>query len=82
MSELPDGVYDVIVIEAEQGDDGDLEIEVAVTLGPRRGDVIRLRGRQVEGGAPAVRPVDPSSALGIPGTLRVRGGQPHFRPER
>jgi hypothetical protein len=43
MTALADGTYDVIVIEAETDDDGDLHIEVTISLGPRVGDVIRLR---------------------------------------
>jgi hypothetical protein len=43
MTMLPDGTYDVIVVDAETGDDGDLHIEVTISLGPRVGDVIRLR---------------------------------------
>ena len=78
---LSDGIYDVIVVEAETSDDGDLEIDLAVTLGPRRGDVIRLRGRQVARGGGASDPEDPTAVLGIPGTLWVRGGEPTFRPE-
>jgi hypothetical protein len=81
MSMLPDGNYDVIVVDAEQGEDDDLHIEVTISLGPRVGDVIRLRRRHVErkSGAPDI--VDPLSLLGVPGTLRVRDGRPTFRPE-
>jgi len=81
MTPLPDGTYDVIVVEAERGSDGELEIDLAITLGPRRGDVIRLRGRHVERGEVASTPEDPTAVLGVPGTLWVRGGQPTFRPE-
>jgi hypothetical protein len=81
MEMIPDGTYDVIVIDAEPGDDGDLHIEVTISLGPRVGDVIRLRGRHVERGSDAAQKEDPYALLGVPGTLRVRGGQPSFRPE-
>ena len=81
MDMLPDGTYDVIVIDAETGDDGDLHIEVTISLGPHVGDVIRLRERHIErkGGATATE--DPFALLGVPGTLRVHAGQPTFRPE-
>jgi hypothetical protein len=79
MEMIPDGTYDVIV--TEPGDDGDLHIEVTISLGPRVGDVIRLRGRHVERGSDAAQKEDPYALLGVPGTLRVRGGQPSFRPE-
>jgi hypothetical protein len=81
MTMLPDGNYDVIVVDAERGDDGDLHIEVTISLGPRVGDVIRLRGRHVERGSSEAESEDPYALLGVPGTLRVRAGEPTFRPE-
>jgi hypothetical protein len=78
---IPDGTYDVIVVDAEPGDDGDLHIEVTISLGPRVGDVIRLRGHQVDRTRGTTESDDPFALLGIPGTLRVRNGQPIFRPE-
>ena len=81
MAPLPDGTYDVIVVDAETADDGDLEIDLAITLGPHRGDVIRLRGRHVERAAASVTLGDPALVLGVPGVLRVRQGRPTFRPE-
>jgi phosphoglycerate dehydrogenase-like enzyme len=78
---LPDGTYDVIVIDAEFGDDGDLHIEVTISLGPRVGEVIRLRRRHIERGNSGAGTEDPYALLGVPGTLRVRAGQPTFRPE-
>jgi hypothetical protein len=79
MQTLPDGSYDVIVVDAETADDGDVRIELAITLGPHVGRVVALRGRHVEGGRH--ERLDPVKLLGIPGTLRVRGGEPSFRPE-
>ncbi len=81
MHPLPDGTYDVIVVDAEPGDDGHLIIDVTISLGPRVGDAIQRRGRHVERIRDAVDSGDPFALLGIPGTLRVRGGQPTFRPE-
>jgi hypothetical protein len=81
MQMIPDGTYDVIVVDAEPGDDGELHIEVTISLGPRVGDVIRLRGHHVERTRGAKESDDPFALLGIPGTLRVRDGQPTFRPE-
>jgi hypothetical protein len=74
-------MYDVIVIDAEPGDDGALYIEVTISLGPHVGDVIRLRERQIERRRSASASGDPYALLGVPGTLRVRDGQPIFRPE-
>ncbi|HXQ62689.1 MAG TPA: hypothetical protein VN796_10165 [Acidimicrobiales bacterium] len=81
MAMLPDGTYDVIVVDADRGDDGDLHIEVTISLGPRVGDVIRLRGRHVERDNTGARWEDPYALLGVPGTLRVNAGEPIFRPE-
>ena len=78
---LPDGNYDVIVVDAETVDDGDLCIELTISLGPHVGDVIRLRGRHIEQRHGGYGAGDPYELLGVPGTLRVRDGQPIFRPE-
>jgi hypothetical protein len=81
MSMLPDGIYDVIVVDAEPGDDGDLHIEVTISLGPHVGEVIRLRGRHIDRRRAETETEDPYALLGVPGTLRVQDGQPTFRPE-
>jgi len=81
MPYLPDDTYDVIVVDAEVDDDGDLRIEVAVTLGPHIGRIVRLRKMHVETDRGVLDSTDPYSLLGIPGTLRVRRGEPSFRPE-
>ena len=81
MPPLPDDTYDVIVVDVEIDDDGDLCIEVAVTLGPHIGRIARLRKIHVENRQGALDSADPYSLLGIPGTLRVRDGVPWFRPE-
>ncbi len=80
MATLPDGAYDVIVVDAETTDDGDVRLELTITLGPHLGRVVALRAHHVErrGAAPID---DPVMLLGIPGTLRVRDGVPSFRPE-
>lgn len=82
MSNLPDGVYDVIVIDAETLDDGDTRIELTITLGPHIGDIVVLRGRHVHRREDEPRPPDPLALQGVCGTLRVRRGVPSFRPER
>ena len=81
MAALPDDTYDVIVVDAEVDDGGDLCIEVTVTLGPHIGRIVRLRKIHVESRRGALDSADPYSLLGIPGTLRVRDGVPTFRPE-
>lgn len=79
MATLPDGAYDVIVIDAEATEDGDVKIELTITLGAHVGRVVALRRRHVV--APDGTVPDATALLGIPGTLRVQNGQPSFRPE-
>lgn len=79
MATLPDGAYDVIVIDAETTDEGDVRLELTITLGAHVGRVIALRRHHVV--APGGAVPDVTALLGIPGTLRVRNGQPTFRPE-
>jgi len=82
MSELPDGIYDAIVIEAEEVDGADIRLELTITLGAQIGRVIVLRGRHVDTTRrPGASERDAIEYLGIPGTLVVRGGVPSFRPE-
>ena len=80
MVTLPDGTYDVIVVDAETTEDGDVRIELTVTLGSHVGRMVVLRGRHAGGIGGAGD--DVSTLLGIPGTLRVHGGEPNFSPER
>lgn len=79
MATLPDGSYDVIVVDAETTDAGDVRLELTITLGPHIGRVVALRSRHVDATASLV--VDPLALLGTPGTLRVHQGEPRFRPE-
>ena len=81
MPPLPDDVYDVIVVEADVDADGELHLEVAVTLGPQIGRIVALRKLHVETRRGVLDSTDPFALLGIPGTLRVREGVPSFRPE-
>jgi hypothetical protein len=81
MTPLPDDIYDVIVVDADVDADGELHLEVTVTLGPHIGRIVRLRKLDVETRRGALDTTDPYSLLGIPGTLRVRHGVPSFRPE-
>jgi hypothetical protein len=81
MTPLPDDTYDVIVVDAEIDDDGELRLEVTVTLGPQIGRIVALRNLHVETRRGVFDTTDPYSLLGIPGTLRVRDGVPSFRPE-
>jgi hypothetical protein len=81
MTPLPDDTYDVIVVDAELDDGGEMRLEVALTLGPHIGRIVPLRNLQVETRRGVLDTTDPYSLLGIPGTLRVRDGVVRFRPE-
>jgi hypothetical protein len=66
---LDDGTYDVLVIEASvYPSRADLQLEVALVSGPRKGDVVRLTVRHLHR--------DPLDLLGLPATLVVTDGQP------
>ena len=81
MTPLPDGTYDVIVVDAELDDAGMLRIEVTITLGPLVGHIVPLKNFHVSTRHGPLETADPYALLGIPGTLRVRDGVPSFRPE-
>ncbi|GEM_PF-938452 len=66
---LADGSYDAFVIWADERADGSISIELTVTAGVHKGDVVGVvawgtRGR------------DPLGLVGLPCTLVVDGGRP------
>ena len=81
MTALPDGTYDVIVVDAELDDDGVLHVEVTISAGPEIGRIVPLRNLHVETRRGPLSAADPYALLGIPGSLRVRDGVPTFRAE-
>lgn len=70
MPHLDDGVYDAIVIDAREDDENALHVDLAVTSGARKGDVITVAGHALARDALAL--------LGLPATLRVVDGEPHL----
>jgi hypothetical protein len=71
---LPDGTYDVLVVDATAHDDGFLAVELTIVAGPAKGEVVGLRTRDL--------PVDdPLDLLAVPATLTVAGGVPALRLE-
>jgi hypothetical protein len=76
---LPDGSYDVIVVDAERLD-GDaavkaVRLDLTVLGGDHKGEVVTVR-------ATGLTIHDPLDLLGVPGTLVVSDGKPVFTPER
>jgi hypothetical protein len=66
---LPDGTYDVFVVDAQATGPGDrLRLELTILAGEQKGEVVTM---QAEGLG-----VDELDALGTPGTLTVSAGQP------
>ena len=66
---LPDGAYDVLVIDATA--DGDaLAIEITILKGEHKGDVDALRAQGLD--------IDEIELLGLPGVLHVDEGVPRF----
>ncbi|HEX4906743.1 MAG TPA: hypothetical protein VFU93_14890 [Acidimicrobiales bacterium] len=65
---LPDGRYDVLIVDARADDDGTVHVDVTVTSGAHKGDVVAIRGR-----FPGTDELD---LLAAPATLVVSDGQP------
>ena len=74
MGAMPDGRYDVFIVEAETIDETTMRVEIAIVNGDARGDVIAVRGPHLAR--------DPIDLLGLPGTLIVRDGVPRLEVER
>ena len=71
MKPLPDGAYDGIVVDAAEGDDGSISLEVAISTGAQKGNTVVVNA--VALGRNAV------DALGLPVTLSVENGDPTVR---
>ena len=67
---LADGVYDAFVVWAELRDDGALTIDLTITTGAHKGDVVWVRA--------ATAPRDALDLVGLPCTLRVSAGEPRI----
>lgn len=65
---LTDGRYDVLIVDARTDDDGSVHVELTVTSGPHKGDVVHLQGR-----FPGKDELD---LLAAPATLVVSEGRP------
>jgi hypothetical protein len=70
---LPDGTYDVFVVDAEADAPGALRLELTILAGEHKGELVSMRA---EGLA-----VDEVAVLGTPGTLTVAAGEPSLALE-
>ena len=74
---LEDGTYSAIVIDADDAgaeEPGVVRVELAVTTGPHKGDVIAVRGR--------FRGMAAVDLLAEPATVTVRDGRPGVTLDR
>jgi hypothetical protein len=65
---LPDGAYDVMIVDVEAGEERQVRIDVVITVGPHRGEVVSLRTAAMQR--------DPLGLMGLPACLRVHDGTP------
>jgi hypothetical protein len=66
---LPDGAYDVFVVDAEAGGPaGALRLDLTILAGEHKGDVVSMQAAGLA--------IDELDALGMPGTLTVVDGEP------
>ena len=71
---LPDGTYDVFVVDAEATGPGDrLHLDLTILAGEHKGEIVSM---QADGLG-----VDELDALGRPGTLVVEAGRPSLTLE-
>jgi hypothetical protein len=63
-----DGTYDAFVVWAETRDDGTIALDLTITTGARKGEVLSVRAANVSR--------DPTDLVGLPCTLRVEKAQP------
>jgi hypothetical protein len=68
---LDDGMYDGIVVDAEDDGSGRVRLDITILGGPRKGEVVVLHAAGLAG--------DPLDRLGMPVTLSVAGGEPRVQ---
>jgi hypothetical protein len=67
---LPDGIYDAFVVWAETVAEDALSIELTVTAGTHKGEMVSVRMRDSQR--------HPLDLVGLPCRLIVEGGQPRL----
>ena len=65
---LADGRYDVLIIDAHADDDGTVHLDVTITSGQHKGDVLAIKGR--------FQGVSELDLLAAPASLVVSDGRP------
>ena len=65
---VDDGRYDAFVVWAETREDGAIALDLTITTGARKGDVVSLRASSA--------PRDPIDLVGLPCTLVVEHAEP------
>ncbi|HEX2851091.1 MAG TPA: hypothetical protein VHN98_11080 [Acidimicrobiales bacterium] len=68
MPQLPDGRYDVLVVDAEEIDTSTLHLELVIVAGASKGEVVGVRAAHLAR--------DPIDLMGLPATLLVEAGSP------
>lgn len=67
---LPDGSYEVMVIDAIEEGDGRCTLSLAISTGLAKGGVFDLAVDGID--------IDPLELLGLPGVVEVSDGDPTF----
>lgn len=70
---LDDGRYDAFVVWADARDETSIALELAITTGPRRGEVVDVIATRFTAR-------DPIDLVGLPCTLVVENGAPRVEP--
>jgi hypothetical protein len=70
---LEDGTYDVVVVDASDGADGAVALELTVLGGAHRGEMVNVTASGLGR--------DPLDLLAVPGTLVVADGRPEVSLE-
>ena len=65
---LPDGTYDVFVVDARADGPAALHLDLTILGGEQKGEVVSMRAEGLG--------VDELDALGMPGTLVVQDAEP------
>jgi hypothetical protein len=68
---LPDGTYDVMIVDVERDEQQGVRIDVVLTAGSHHGEVVSLRASSTRR--------DPLGLLGLPARLEVKNGTPDLK---